>query len=224
MLRKKKLYTSFQCSEKNFRNHFLEDEQSKRKFQAFLSTSDDSANDVSHTPRLSCISLRLHDKKWLQKILKIVRFCFPFISVLILYPQLQVFLLNSSTQNCFLAFLGGFYSRLFLFCPNSLSAAAINIFPIDPFGLLNVEPNSNPLGTKRFVPGISISFKYECYIIMQIQYTKNLKPRNMATHFCLINMNYRTESSELEYSNTFRSSYRHAASRVVILSLVKEAY
>ena len=33
--------------------------------------------------------------------------------------------------------------------------------------------NSNPLGIKRFVPGISLSFKCECHIIMQIQYTKN---------------------------------------------------
>ena len=47
--------------------------------------------------------------------------------------------------------------------------------PIDLFGQLNV-PNSNPLGIKRFVSGISISFKCECHIIMQIQYTKNLIP------------------------------------------------
>ena len=39
---------------------------------------------------------------------------------------------------------------------------------------LNVVPNSNPLGIKRFVSGISISFKCECHIIMQIQHTKNL--------------------------------------------------
>ena len=44
----------------------------------------------------------------------------------------------------------------------------------DQFGELNVVPNSNPLGIKRFVSGISISFKFECHIIMQIQYTKNL--------------------------------------------------
>ena len=37
-------------------------------------------------------------------------------------------------------------------------------------------PNSNPLGKNRFVSGISISFKCECHIIMQIQYTKNLSP------------------------------------------------
>ena len=40
----------------------------------------------------------------------------------------------------------------------------------------NVVPNSNPLAIKRFVSGISISFKCECHIIMQIQYTKNLIP------------------------------------------------
>ena len=47
---------------------------------------------------------------------------------------------------------------------------------IDLFGYLNVVPNSNPLGIKGFVSGISISFKCECHIIMQIQYTKNLIP------------------------------------------------
>ena len=35
---------------------------------------------------------------------------------------------------------------------------------IDLFGLLNVLPNSNPLGIKCFVSGISISFKCECHI------------------------------------------------------------
>ena len=30
-------------------------------------------------------------------------------------------------------------------------------------------PNSNPLGMKLFVPGISISLKCECYIIMQMK-------------------------------------------------------
>ena len=30
----------------------------------------------------------------------------------------------------------------------------------DPFGLLDVEPNSKSLGIKRRVPSISISFKY----------------------------------------------------------------
>ena len=47
------------------------------------------------------------------------------------------------------------------------------------FGLLDVEPNSKPLGIKRRVPSISISFKYiyKLYISMQIHYTKNLKPR-----------------------------------------------
>ena len=38
---------------------------------------------------------------------------------------------------------------------------------IDRFGQLNVVPNSNPLWIKRFVPSISMSFKGECYIIMQ---------------------------------------------------------
>ena len=36
--------------------------------------------------------------------------------------------------------------------------------------------NSNPLEIKGFVSGIFISFKCECHIIMQIQYTKNLSP------------------------------------------------
>ena len=40
----------------------------------------------------------------------------------------------------------------------------------------NVVPNSNPLGIKRFVSSISISFKCECSIIMQMQHTKNLDP------------------------------------------------
>ena len=33
---------------------------------------------------------------------------------------------------------------------------------------LNVVPNSNPLGIKRYVSGISISFKCECHIMMKI--------------------------------------------------------
>ena len=33
----------------------------------------------------------------------------------------------------------------------------------------SVVPNSNPLGIKRFASGISISFKCECHITMQIQ-------------------------------------------------------
>ena len=47
------------------------------------------------------------------------------------------------------------------------------------FGLLDVEPNSKSLGIKRRVPSTSISFKYiyQRYILMQIHYTKNLKPR-----------------------------------------------
>ena len=47
---------------------------------------------------------------------------------------------------------------------------------IDLFAQLNVVPNSNPLGMKRFASGISNTFKCECLIMMQIQYTKNLKP------------------------------------------------
>ena len=46
----------------------------------------------------------------------------------------------------------------------------------DPFGLLDIEPTSKSLGL-RLVSDISISFKYKCYILMQMQYTKNLKPR-----------------------------------------------
>ena len=40
---------------------------------------------------------------------------------------------------------------------------------IDLIDKLTVEPNSNPLGIKRFVLCTSISFKYESDIIMQIQ-------------------------------------------------------
>ena len=35
---------------------------------------------------------------------------------------------------------------------------------IDLIGKLNVVPNSNPLGIKLLVLGISISFKFECNI------------------------------------------------------------
>ena len=34
--------------------------------------------------------------------------------------------------------------------------------------------NSDPLAMKRFIHSISISFKCECYIIMQMQTTKSL--------------------------------------------------
>ena len=44
---------------------------------------------------------------------------------------------------------------------------------------LNLLPNSNRLGIEHFVSGISISFKNECYIIMQIQHTKNLYLRRI---------------------------------------------
>ena len=51
--------------------------------------------------------------------------------------------------------------------------------------------NSNSLGIKRFVSRISISFKCECHIIMQIQYAKNLNPGrfelvNALKRFCII--------------------------------------
>ena len=46
----------------------------------------------------------------------------------------------------------------------------------DPFGSLDIEPTSKSLGL-RLVSDISISFKYKCYILMQMQCTKNLKPR-----------------------------------------------
>ena len=47
---------------------------------------------------------------------------------------------------------------------------------LNQIGKLNVVPSSNPLGINLFVSGISISLKCECYIIMQIHYTKNLNP------------------------------------------------
>ena len=42
-----------------------------------------------------------------------------------------------------------------------------NLISIDLIS--KIVTNSNPLGIKRFVPGISISFKYERYIIMQMK-------------------------------------------------------
>ena len=47
---------------------------------------------------------------------------------------------------------------------------------IDQIGELSVVSNSSPPGIKHFVSGMSISFKCECRITMQIQYTKNLNP------------------------------------------------
>ena len=41
-------------------------------------------------------------------------------------------------------------------------------------GYVWTGPDPNPLGIKRFVLSISVSFKCEYHIIMQIQYTKNL--------------------------------------------------
>ena len=45
-----------------------------------------------------------------------------------------------------------------------------------PNWLTYVVPKSNLLRIKRFVLGISIPFKCEFYIILQIHYTKNLNP------------------------------------------------
>ena len=46
-----------------------------------------------------------------------------------------------------------------------------------PIRLTQWWPNSNPLGiTRFFFPNISVSFKRECYILMQMQHTKNLNP------------------------------------------------
>ena len=50
---------------------------------------------------------------------------------------------------------------------------------IDRFRLLDVAPNSNPLRLKRFAPSISISFKCQCRIIMQMKRTKNLNPQRL---------------------------------------------
>ena len=40
----------------------------------------------------------------------------------------------------------------------------------------NVVPNSNPLRIKGFVLSISVSFEYECYIIMQMNTPRILIP------------------------------------------------
>ena len=63
------------------------------------------------------------------------------------------------------------YSVKILCLISSQGSSSIHLF-----GLLNVVPNLNPLGIKRFVSGISVSFKCECNIIVQLQYTKNLNP------------------------------------------------
>ena len=42
-----------------------------------------------------------------------------------------------------------------------------------------VVPNSNPLGIKCFVLSISISFKYECYIVMQMHKQRILTPGDL---------------------------------------------
>ena len=45
-----------------------------------------------------------------------------------------------------------------------------------PIRLTQYCTQFKPFGVKRFVSGISTSFKCECHIIMQIQYTENLNP------------------------------------------------
>ena len=45
-----------------------------------------------------------------------------------------------------------------------------------PIRLTHCCTQFKPFGNKTFVSGISISFKCECHIIMQMQYTKNLIP------------------------------------------------
>ena len=45
-----------------------------------------------------------------------------------------------------------------------------------PIRLTQCCTQFKPFGNKTFVSGISISFKCECHIIMQMQYTKNLIP------------------------------------------------
>ena len=42
--------------------------------------------------------------------------------------------------------------------------------------------NSNPLGIKRFVSRISVSFKFECHIIMRIQ-QKEFYPRDILSGY-----------------------------------------
>ena len=60
-------------------------------------------------------------------------------------------------------------------CPDLCFQCFFSLSSIDQFGLLNVVPISNLVGIKSFVPSISISFKCECFIVMQIQHTKQLK-------------------------------------------------
>ena len=43
-------------------------------------------------------------------------------------------------------------------------------------------------GLKRSIPGISISFKCECHIIMPIQYTKHINPRGFELGTTLIGL------------------------------------
>ena len=52
--------------------------------------------------------------------------------------------------------------------------------------LLDVAPNSNPLRLKRFAPSISLSFKCQCRIIVQMKRTKNLNPQRLELGTTLI--------------------------------------
>ena len=66
-----------------------------------------------------------------------------------------------------------------LFNEQNKGPSLLSIITWSVLGKQNVQAEkvySNLLGIKRFVPSIFISFKCECYIIMQIQHTKNLNP------------------------------------------------
>ena len=77
--------------------------------------------------------------------------------------------------------MGGGAAQLSLrarhFAP-SIKRRAVNV-PLHyrPIRLTQCCTQFKPFGIKRFVSGISILFKCEFHIIMQIQYTKNLNPR-----------------------------------------------
>ena len=62
------------------------------------------------------------------------------------------------------------------YCDDFPIISSCSSYTIDLIGKLNVVPNSNPLGIKRFVSDISISFKGECHILMQKKHTKNFNP------------------------------------------------
>ena len=65
-------------------------------------------------------------------------------------------------------------------------------FVVDWILIYRNVPNSNLLGIKRFAPSTSISFKCECFIVMQIQHTKNLNPERfeLGTSFELAELVY----------------------------------